>query len=564
MSKNDYSMNTAIDIFTPGQQHPPFPKRRLLALFLLAWLSLCAGINTIPIEQHEAYVLQTSREMSVTNDWVLPYFSAEPRLNKPPLNYWLTLGISFLDPFSNDIEPWHGRIWSMLGALLLVLMTAFMGNKLYGEPAGFLASAFLLASKGFTVFSHDARPDLLYSALCVLQLFAWITAWREQDDSRAQRMNAALGWLLAGLATLAKGPQVPTVFLLGFLLFLFFGGERKRALKILRPFSGLLIWLSLCLPWWLLLQERVKMLGVIIGKTQLSGSLLATSSVKEILSFFYVSRLLDFLLPVSLLLPLLFFLNRKSFGRPDESDRLFLYTMFIFLAVFTVAGHQRSRYMLPLLPLSALLLAGVASRTTCDCIPDKVWQMLIRLEASALVVFPVLFIIQQQYATGLLLICTGFLSILLLKKELREPVWLGQPFAAKLLAGFLLVPFIFAGYHAYSIRNDRLWNRDFSLSVGNILNSGDLLMAWGNYPAVLPYYARHSVVSVNGFNELENFYAKKGTGQNFYLLVQQSELAAVKKVFEIATLSSVGIDENPDKKMIFVKILDMHLYEHGI
>ena len=101
-----------------------FEKKRLLAILFITWLALFAGINTIPLEDHDAFVLQTAREMGMKNDWILPYFCGEPRLNKPPLNYWLTLGISRLDPFATDIEPWHGRAPSMIGGLLLVLMTA--------------------------------------------------------------------------------------------------------------------------------------------------------------------------------------------------------------------------------------------------------------------------------------------------------------------------------------------------------------------------------------------------------------------------------------------------------
>ena len=71
-------------------------KGRVLTIFLIAWLSLFAGINTIPIESHESYVLQTAREMGMNNDWVLPDFSGEPRLNKPPLNYWLTKALHTL------------------------------------------------------------------------------------------------------------------------------------------------------------------------------------------------------------------------------------------------------------------------------------------------------------------------------------------------------------------------------------------------------------------------------------------------------------------------------------
>lgn len=550
-------MTLPTDIPRAERQLARIHSGRLLGIFMLAWLSLFAGINTIPIEQHEAYVLQAAREMAVNMEWVVPYFNDEPRLNKPPLNYWLTLGIAALDPFSTDVEPWHGRAWSLSAALLLVLMTAYMGNKLYGPPTGFLASAFLLASKGFTVFSHDARPDFLYAALSVLQLYAWIAAWRARDKSQAQRLNAGLGWLFAGLATLAKGPQVPAVFLCGFLLFLLCGVDRSRVLTVLRPFSGMLIWLTLCLPWWLLLQERVGVLGVDLGNSQLSGSLLVISSLKEILNFFYLSRLLDFLLPVSLLVPLLYLLNRKRYGKFDESSRLLLYVVLFFLLVFTLAGHQRSRYMLPLLPLVSLMLAAVVTRTESDCIPGKAWQLFFWLESAALLVFPILLFIRKEYATSLLLLSAGFLLTLLLRKELVEPVWRDHPFIAKLTGCFLLVPLFFAGFNAYVIRPSRVWDREFSLSVNKVLHPADLLVSLGNYPPVLAYYTRHSVVHADDCDDLRSFYEQKGAGQNFYLLVHEGELVAVKKIFEAMPVTAEVKSEHPENRLFLVKIVNI-------
>lgn len=532
-----------------------FIKRRLLAMLLLAWLSLFAGINTIPIESHESFVLQTAREMGMNNDWVLPYYNGEPRLNKPPLNYWLTMGISYLDPASDDIEPWHGRVWPMLGGLLLVLATAYMGNKLYGGHAGLLAAALLLCTKGFTEFSHNARPDFLYSALCVLQLFAWIAAWRAEDDSRAQRLNAVLGWGLAALATLSKGPQVPAVFLIGFILFLLGGIDRKRTIKILRPFSGVMILLVLCLPWWLLLQERVRILGVNIHNTQLSGSLLKTmSSLKEILSFYYVSRLALLSLPVTVLAPLLLYLKRKRFGSPDDCDRLLLYVGATSLAVFTLAGHYRSHYMLPLLPLATLLLAASANRITIDLIPEKAWRCLFWFGAVSLGIYPVLLLGKQQYATGLLLAVTGFLLVLLLKTEIREPVWFDHQTASKLMTFSLLATLLFAGFNAYSFRGNRDGDRDFAVTVGKTLRSGDLLAALKNYPEVLPYYARHAVVTVEELDELKKLYNEKSDGQNFYLLVQQNDVAAANEIFYATELLAVRGNRKPGNKTVFTRL----------
>jgi len=528
----------------------------VLALLLIAWLSLFAGINTIPIESHESYVLQTAREMGMNNDWVLPYFSGEPRLNKPPLNYWLTMGISYIDPASNDIEPWHGRVWPMIGGLLLVLSMAYMGNKLYGGQVGFLAAALLLGTKGFTEFSHSARPDFLYSALCVMQLFAWIAAWRAEDDTRAQRLSAALGWGLAALATLSKGPQAPAVFLLGFILFLLCGTDRKRTLKVLRPFSGLMILLALCLPWWLLLQERVRLLGVNIHETQLSGSLLKTmSSLKEVLSFYYVSRLALLLLPVTLLAPLLLYLQRKQLGRPTDHDRLLLYVGVTTLVVFTVAGHYRPHYMLPLLPLATLLLAASADRITIKVIPEKLWRGLFWTGAAAMSICPVMLIVKQQYAAGLLLAGAVFLLILLLNKELREPFWHDHPLSAVLLTCSLLTVLIFAGFNAYSYRGNRDGDREFSLAVGKTLRSGDLLVSLKDYPDTLPYYARHAVVSAGGLDELKKLYLEKVTGQNLYLIVKQNEIAAVNEIFDATELLVVGGNKDLGKKTVFTRLL---------
>ena len=533
------------------------PKGRLYLILIIAWLSLFAGINTIPLESHDSFVLQTAREMGVTKDWVLPYFNQVPRLNKPPLNYWLTLGISTMDPFSSDVEPWHGRAPSLIGGLFLLLATAYIGNKLYGGQTGFLAAALLLGTKGFSEFSHCARPDFLYSALCVLQLFAWIAAWRAEDDSSAQRLNAASGWVLAALATLSKGPQGPAVFLLGFLLFLVCGADRNRTLKVLRPFSGLLIVLALCLPWWLLLQERIRMLGVNIGETQLSGSLLKTmSDWKEIFSFFYITRLMLLLLPATLLLPLILFLKRKRFGSPDDGDRLLLYIITATLAVFTVAGHYRPHYMLPLMPPIALLMAASVDKTTVDHMSEKIWQWVFWLGALAAAVFPLLLAGNQQYGSASLLGVTGIILILLLQMELSEPVWRFHSFTAKLIPCCLFATLIFAGFNAYSYRGNRDGDRDFSFSVGKMLHTDDLLFALGSYPDVFPYYANHHVISVNGLDDLKKRIEKRFTAGAFYVLVYQDEIAALNVIATTSPLLVLG-GKKSGKKLVFAKILTL-------
>src|SRR5690606_12275176 len=53
-------------------------------------------------DANEAFYVETPREMMERGEWIVPYFNGEPRLNKPPLSYWIVtvfykaMGVSVL------------------------------------------------------------------------------------------------------------------------------------------------------------------------------------------------------------------------------------------------------------------------------------------------------------------------------------------------------------------------------------------------------------------------------------------------------------------------------------
>lgn len=527
---------------------------RRLAILVITWLALFAGINSIPIEEHEAFVLQTAREMHQTGDLVLPYFNHEPRLNKPPLNYWLTLG--FAKVSGSDFEPWTGRASSMLAGLAVVLITACIGGKLYGARAGFLAAMLLLATRGFCAFSHHARPDFLYAVLCVLQLYAWIESWRADDGTSRQRFMAALGWTLAGLATLSKGPQAPALFLLGFLLFMLFGKERRRTLKVLRPFSGILIFAAIALPWWLLLQQRVREAGIDLHKTQLSGSLLKKlSSWKEILSFYYVIELLRLLLPTSLLIPLLAIGKPRKWAVPAGGARLIVYVIIAVLAVFTIAGHYRLHYMLPLLPLSVLLIAGWTGSKPEILLNRWVWRGLFAIGTAGLAACAGLLLWQKQYMTFIWLTASGTVLLYLLRGEFRMPAWDSQPFSKQMITASLLSVMLMAGSNALPMRDPaQESDREFGMLIGRTVKAGDQLTAWKRFPDTLPYYARNGVTLIEEPGDLKTRFEQKGEGLDFYLVMPRDQMPAVEGLFKVTPLATLKNREKRDRTLVFLKI----------
>ncbi len=527
---------------------------RRLAILIISWLALFAGINSIPIEEHEAFVLQTAREMHQTGDWVLPYFNQEPRLNKPPLNYWLTLGIAKIS--GNDFEPWTGRANSMLAGLAVVLLTAGIGGKLYGARAGFLAALLLLSTRGFCDFSNHARPDFLYAMLCVLQLYAWIESWRAADGTSRQRLMAALGWALAGLATLSKGPQAPALFLLGFLLFLLCGPERRRTLNVLRPLSGILIFSAIALPWWLLLQQRLRVAEIDLHKTQLSGSLLKKlSNWKEILSFYYVIELLRLLLPASLLIPLLAIRSPRKWSMPVDAPRMIVYVIITVLAVFTVAGHYRLHYMLPLLPLGILLLAGWISRTAERPLNRWIWLGFIGIGAVGLAACAGLLFWQRQYGALFWLTGTGGTLFYLLRLECRMPAWNDHPFFKQLITASLFSVLLLAGSNALPLRNkEQELDRNFGLLIGRMVNTGDQLVAWKRFPDTLPYYARNRVTLLEDLQDLKTCFEQKGDGRGVYLVMPCDQMSAVSNLFKVAPLATLENQQKRERILVFLRI----------
>ncbi len=69
-------------------------KLRFWLLLSVFSLPLFVSLDTSSIwDANEAFYVQTPREMVESSNWLVPHFNGEPRLNKPPLSYWLVAGL---------------------------------------------------------------------------------------------------------------------------------------------------------------------------------------------------------------------------------------------------------------------------------------------------------------------------------------------------------------------------------------------------------------------------------------------------------------------------------------
>jgi len=525
-------------------------------LLVALWVLTLAGIQAIPLETHEAFVLATAQEMQTGGDWVLPRFNSELRLTKPPLNYWATLLVSAVDPSNADIQIFHGRLVSMLAVLLMVFLTARTGGKLYGKETGVLAAAMLLCSSGMLHLSHNAKPDVLYAALCTLQLSAWLEAWKADTPFR-QKGCALLGWVAVGLATLTKGPQVPAVFLLGLLVFLISGPDRRRVMQILRPVSGVVVACLLVLPWWLLLQQRLRALGVDIADSQLSGSLLHNlASWQELLSMYYLGLTLVQMLPVSLLLILIIpqFIKRD---RPvmQPATRLLACVSIALLVLFTLGGHYRKHYLLPLLPVYSIFLANSVRFLRFKGF-SGIWNKGLwaggAMGAAACAGFMVW---RGEYGVLGLYVGLGLLVARLLRLELAGSFREQPVFTRQLLVLAAALTLLGAGLYAYLPTS--LWQereQEFKRSAGERLSDNDRLVCWKTSVNILPYFVRQPVRAFTEEDKLLLYVKANQSSHPVFAIMPAREMPAFNALFKTRTLQTATNKRKPSKSLGFVEI----------
>ncbi|GKT07057.1 glycosyltransferase family 39 protein [Desulforhabdus sp. TSK] len=528
-------------------------------ILLNLWMITLTGIHSIPLESHEVLVIETSREMESQGEWILPSFNYEPRLNKPPFSYWAVTMLSHLDPTSKDVQIWHGRLISLLAGLVMVFATYHAGKTLFNPFIGKLASLLLLSMQGYISFSHHARPDFLYSTFCALQLFAWTYAWKAEDGTARQRLYGWLGWAMAGLATLTKGPQVPAVFLAGVLVFLLQSPERKRTLRILRPFAGIAIWCLLVLPWWVLLQQHLNEIRIALSETQISGSLLHNiASWQEILSFYYPLNLFSLMIPASLVIPFMIPWIWKALKEASPPMSMLLYASTTFLVLFTLGGHYRKHYLLPLLPTFSIVLAHGIQAAAFPQLQGNRRRGMMVLVALGTILCLGLITWGKGYPSLLWIFLNSIPLWLLLRRELQDSSWDQTLFSTQLMKTSVVLIILVTTCLTYFPFGQNQWRRSeqsFAESIGTTLQAGDLVVQWKSDSYMIPFYAKRPVPQVEDEGRLATYFQENQGTHRVYAILPKLELASFSSRFENVVLSSAESRRHPEKELVFVKLV---------
>ena len=221
----------------------------LALLCLLVWLP---GFFSIPPgDRDESRFAQASRQMVETGDYVRIKLGEVERNKKPVGIHWAQAGtVHVLEAVG---IPARGQIWayrlpSLIGALLAVLATCYLGRALVGRRAAFLAAAMLAPCMVLVVETHIAKTDAALLASITTAMLLMGRAYLAPAQFTARQ---ALGfWLALGAGVLLKGPIAPMVPLLAGITLLVMD-RRAPWFRALRPLWGVPLMIACAAPWFI-------------------------------------------------------------------------------------------------------------------------------------------------------------------------------------------------------------------------------------------------------------------------------------------------------------------------
>lgn len=226
-------------------------RNKFFLLLAAAAFAMFFAIGSFPLfDGSETFFAELAREMSGSDNYfVSQNFSAYP-LNLWPLGTWLA-GASF---HLFGITEASARFPSAVMGVFTVLLTAVAVTRLFNERAGLCAGFILSSTVMLFYMGKTAAPETAFLFFLTGSLLAFL------------QEKYWLMYLCCGFSFLTKGPPgllLPAVIIFFYLLLL---GDLRRLLK-LHLFPGLILWLAVVLPWYIVLYETQ---GPVIGTSLLT------------------------------------------------------------------------------------------------------------------------------------------------------------------------------------------------------------------------------------------------------------------------------------------------------
>ena len=326
----------------------------LLAAFGLIWFAVL-GVRPL-FNPDEGRYAQIPAEMLASGDFILPRLDGLVYLEKPPLQYWATA--LTLRMFGHN--EWAARLPTATAAALTLVFVYLLGRRAFGAGHGLRAAAMTASMLLYVFMGQLITLDMALSCCLTIAVASFCLAQLE----RGRAPRACRGWMLAcwaamGAATLTKG--LVGLVLPGAVLVLYTLLQRDFATwRHLHLGKGLALYALLVLPWFLLVERAHRgALDFLVVHEHFQRYLSTVHERYQPWWYFLAILAAGTLpwLPQAARALLTGWRATQPRGRFDAARVLWVGAAFV-LVFFSLSDSKLAPYVVPVLPLLALLGAG--------------------------------------------------------------------------------------------------------------------------------------------------------------------------------------------------------------
>ncbi len=483
----------------------------LLSVFGIVFFQFLGRIPLL--EPDEGRYAEIPREMLERSDFVTPYLNHVKYFEKPPFLYWLN-SLSFSIFGQNEFAA---RFFPTLSGLLGVLLTYYIGRKIYGRREGFLAALVLGTSVGYLAQARMNIIDMPLSFCMTATLGFFLLA--VQDGEKRRNLYFSLFYLFAALTVLAKG--MIGIVLPGGVIFLYlvFTG-RWKILREMKLVTGSMLFLSVAAPWFILVSLRNPEFARFFFIHEHFERFLTKVHGRYQPPWFFIPVLLGCMFPWSLFLPSVarkIWCERSSL-KSGPTLFLVIWASVIF-CFFSVSDSKLVPYIIPVFPAVALLVGRTFAAVLDDgCEPIRSGAygaaLVIILVAVCVLLYPLLannqkLDIRFVAVIGPIVLIGGTASLLCIRNNSGRALF-------TVLSGMSLLfavagpPFIFGRLA------ERKATPELARIVSRNFRDGDRIACYGWYQQGLPFYTGQRVAIVGYKGELD-FGSKQGDNSAWFI-----------------------------------------------
>lgn len=363
-----------------------------LAVFLFLMAAILSAVRPPLIDPDEGRNAEVAREMLAGNDYIVPSFHGLPYLDKPALFFDLII-LSYRLFGQNEFSA---RLPSILFALGTLAVTWALARDRFGIGRAWGATAILASAPLFLIFARTVIFDM------ALTFFVALAIWLGQRGCRGWRWAGVLAWIPIALAVLVKGPVGLLLPILGTVALTIASGRPYRLGRFFHPL-GFVVFAACLAPWLWAVEAREPGFIRYALLVETVERLTAPTFHRTGPVWYYVPILLLGLFPwsVAAVTWLPGWIRGAARGdlKNPSADRGFLAAFAAILVFFSLSQSKLGGYVLPAIPLAAILLSGGLSRRS------HAWPL----------------------ASGLILIPFGIAAIMISRSGRLLESWTRQP-----------------------------------------------------------------------------------------------------------------------------------------